>query len=179
MIAQKTPRVLWNRHNLTQFESCDFQAITFVLDTWLASPKGDLVMRSIAGAFFCLALLSGSAWAATLEPGQGDLSINQGSGFQPVNARVDAKIGDSVVVTSGGSATLVYDDGCQVQVQPGAVVTVAPLSPCAASSYAQGGPNTDANTGTALGALAVVGGITAGIVYEGTQNNNNSSPSSP
>lgn len=133
-------------------------------------------MRSIAGAICCFALLGGSAWAATLEPGQGDLSINQGSGFQPVNARVDAKVGDSVVVTAGGNATLVYDDGCQVQVQPGAVVTVAPLSPCAAGSYAQDGTNGN-NTGIAMGALAVVGGVTAGIIYEGTKHNNG--PSSP
>ena len=137
--------------------------------------NGGEVMRLIAGTLCCAALLSGSAWAATLEPGQGNLSINQGSGFQPVNARVDAKIGDSVEVTPGGSAILIYGDGCQVQVQPGAVVTVAPLSPCASGSYAQDNNN---NTATEIGALAVVGGIAGGLIYEGTKSSNNG-PSSP
>ena len=89
---------------------------------------------------FCLAmLLSSSTWAATIEPGQGSLSINQGQGFQAVNNRVDANVGDSVMVSPGGSATVVYDDGCKVTVQPGAVATIAPLSPCATGSYAQDG----------------------------------------
>ena len=40
------------------------------------------------------------------------------------------------MVGPGGSATVVYDDGCRVPVQPGAVATIAPLSPCASRSYA-------------------------------------------
>ena len=92
--------------------------------------------RSAIGAFCCAMLLAGSTWAATLEPGQGSLSINQGQGFEPVNSRIDAKVGDSVMVGPGGSATLVYDDGCTVDVQPGSVTTIAPLSPCASGSNA-------------------------------------------
>jgi hypothetical protein len=34
-------------------------------------------------------------------------------------------------------ATVVYDDGCKVDVQPGAVTSIAALSPCAAGAYAQ------------------------------------------
>ncbi len=93
--------------------------------------------RTVFGAFCCAMLLSGSTWAATLEPGQGNLSINQGQGFQPVNSRIDANVGDSVMVSPDGAATIVYDDGCTVDVQPGAVTTIAPLSPCASGSYAQ------------------------------------------
>ncbi len=77
-----------------------------------------------------------AAWAATVQPVQGDLSINQGQGFQKVNGRVEAKVGDSVMVSPGGSATVSYADGCKVDVKPGAVVTIAPLSPCASGSYA-------------------------------------------
>jgi hypothetical protein len=36
----------------------------------------------------------------------------------------------------GGAVTVTYDDGCKVSVQPGAVTTIAPLSPCAAGSNA-------------------------------------------
>ena len=73
---------------------------------------------------------------ATIEPGYGDLTINQGQGFQPLTSRTKANIGDSVMVGPGGTATVVYDDGCKVRVQPGAVATIAPLSPYASGSYA-------------------------------------------
>src|SRR5208282_2157514 len=92
-------------------------------------------------AFGCAASLTTSSWAATIEPGHGDLTISQGQGFQPVNSRIDANIGDSVMVGPGGAATVVYPDGCRVAIQPGAVTTIAPLSPCASGSYAQDNNN--------------------------------------
>jgi hypothetical protein len=72
-----------------------------------------------------------------VEPGLGDLTINQGKGFKPVTSSINAKVGDSVMVGPSGSATVVYDDGCKVNIQPGAVTTIAPLSPCASGSNAQ------------------------------------------
>jgi hypothetical protein len=80
--------------------------------------------------------MASQSWAATIEPGQGDLTINQGQGFKRVNGRANANVGDSVMVGPTGSATIVYDDGCKVAVRPGAVVTIAPLSPCASGSNA-------------------------------------------
>lgn len=140
----------------------------------LALSNGE-IMRAIVGVCCSLVVLSGSAWAATLQPTQGGLSVNHGDGFRPVNTRIDANVGDSVMVAPGGSATLVYDDGCKVDVAPGSVTTVAPISPCAAGSYAD-----DNNTNNALtiGTLAVVGGVAGTIIYEGTKSTNNSSPSS-
>jgi hypothetical protein len=85
-------------------------------------------------------LLSNASWATTVEPGQGELSLNRGQGFKPVKSQVSAKVGDSVMVAPGGSATVVYDDGCKVTVQPGAVTSIAALSPCASGSNAQGNP---------------------------------------
>src|SRR5689334_9366933 len=84
----------------------------------------------------CSLLIASQSWAATIESGQGDLTINQGKGFQPVTSRGTANVGDSVMVGPGGSATVVYDDGCKVSVRPGAVATIAPLSPCASGSNA-------------------------------------------
>jgi hypothetical protein len=89
-----------------------------------------------AGCIGCALLIASPSWAAMLEPGLGDLTINQGKGFKPVTSPSSANVGDSVMVGPGGSATLVYDDGCRVPVQAGAVVNVAPLSPCASGSYA-------------------------------------------
>jgi hypothetical protein len=121
--------------------------------------------------FGCATLLVSSSWAATIEPGQGNLSVNQGQGFQPVNSRVDANVGDAVMVGPGGAATVTYEDGCKVTVQPGAVATVAPISPCASGSYADDTHNSDGLlwTGVALGAAGLGLGIGA-LVEKHTTN---------
>jgi hypothetical protein len=90
-----------------------------------------------AGCIGCALLIASPSWAAIVEPGLGDLTINQGKGFRPVTSGISANVGDSVMVGPGGSATVVYDDGCKVNVQPGGVTTIAPLSPCASGSNAQ------------------------------------------
>jgi hypothetical protein len=84
----------------------------------------------------CAVLTGAPSWSATIEPGQGDLTLNQGQGFKSINGRVDANVGDSVMVGPGGVATVIYADGCKVSVQPGAVTTIAPISPCASGSNA-------------------------------------------
>ena len=88
----------------------------------------------------CTMLIASPCWAATVERTQGDLSINQGQGFRPIKSRINANVGDTVMVGPGGAATVVYDDGCKVNVQPGAVATIAPISPCASGSNAQAPP---------------------------------------
>jgi hypothetical protein len=85
-------------------------------------------------------LVASPSWAAVVEPGQGNLSINQGHGFKPVKKPINARVGDSVMVGPGGAATVTYDDGCKVNVEPGAVTTIARLSPCASGSNAQQWP---------------------------------------
>ena len=88
----------------------------------------------------CAVLVASPSWAAVVEPGSGDLTVNQGQGFKSITSRATANVGNSVMVGPGGSATVVYDDGCKVNVQPGAVTTIAPLSPCASGSNAQQWP---------------------------------------
>jgi hypothetical protein len=138
-------------------------------------------------------LVTSPAWATTIEPGQGDLSINQGRGYQPVSSRLNANVGDTVMVGQGGAATVVYDDGCKVNVQPGAVTTIAPLSPCTSGSNAQTGPSyypdcrTDPNgrpydCGPDWPAIAF-GVVTAGAlgiaIWEATKKNGSTTPTSP
>lgn len=130
--------------------------------------------KSLVGAFCWALLLSSSSWAATLEPGQGSLTINQGQGFQQVNSRVDANVGDSVMVDPGGAATLVYDDGCKVDVQPGSVTTIAPISPCASGSYAA-----DPDWGAIALGVGVLGLVGAGIYAAVHNSNTNGTPASP
>lgn len=92
--------------------------------------------------------------AATIEPVQGDLSINRGQGFQKANGLIDARVGDTVMVGPNGSATVTYPDGCKATVQPGAVTTVGALSPCASGSYAE-----DTNNSNGLYFLGVAAGF--------------------
>lgn len=134
-------------------------------------------------------LVASPSWAAMIEPGLGDLTVNEGHGFKPVASRTAANVGDSVMVGPGGSATITYEDGCKVDVRPGAVMTIAPLSPCASGSNAQnysncpigsdGRPHCDDDWGWAIGAGLLAIGLGIGI-YEATKKNGaTQTPSSP
>jgi hypothetical protein len=118
----------------------------------------------------CSLFFVSASWAATIEPVQGSLSLNQGQGFQPIDGRVNANVGDTVVVGPGGAAAVTYSDGCKVSVQPGAVTTIAPLSPCASGSMAD-----DNNNSNGLYFLGVAAGFgLAGFgIYEIIHHNNN------
>jgi hypothetical protein len=132
-----------------------------------------MARRSISSVSLigCSLLFVSASWAATIEPVQGNLSLNQGQGFQPINSRVDANVGDTVMVGPGGAAAVTYPDGCKVPVQPGAVTTIAPLSPCASGSLA------DDNKSNGLYFLGVAAGFgLAGFgIYEIIHHNNNNS----
>jgi hypothetical protein len=110
-------------------------------------------------AFLSAALFSASSLAATINATQGQVLVNQGSGYLQVVGAIDAGPGAAVVVNPGGSAQIVYPDGCSVAVQPGSVYTISPQSPC----LAQGGQTTSGVNGTtlALGAVVVGGGVAA------------------
>jgi hypothetical protein len=134
-------------------------------------------MRVFLCALSCAVLAVSPCLAATVEPDHGSLSINHGQGFEPVNSQMTAKVGDSVMVAPGGTAMVVYDDGCKVAVQPGSVITIAPLSPCASGSYAQDQSQQYAAYLAAGGML----GLAAWVAYEATQSPHGSSvaPVSP
>jgi hypothetical protein len=116
-------------------------------------------------------LFVSASWAATIEPVQGNLQLNRGQGFQPVNSRVDANVGDTVVVGPGGAAAVTYSDGCKVPVQPGAVTTIAPLSPCASGSMAD--DNNNNSNGLYFLGVAAGFGLAGFGIYEIIHHNNN------
>lgn len=114
--------------------------------------------------FACVLLGTTSCFAAIVEPGQGNLYISSGQGFYPVNGRIDAEVGSRLMVSPGGSATVLYPDGCTVTIQPGEVTTIAASSPCT-NPYSAENPLTDRQlliaSGIALGAAALGVGIYA------------------
>jgi hypothetical protein len=122
----------------------------------------------------CAVLIASPSWAAVLEPGTGDLTINQGQGFKPVTGSATANVGDSVMVGPGGSATIVYDDGCKVGVKPGAVATIAPLSPCASGSKAAN----DDTWGWIIGGVLLATGLTIAAI-RAAQGNGTTTPVNP
>ena len=139
-------------------------------------------MRRRAGlvAFCCVLLASSSSSAATIEPTRPVASVSyQGQGFQTIFSSVQGNPGDSVMVGPGGLAKIKYEDGCEVQVNPGRIETVQSPSPCAAGGFAQG---PDPGLWVAAGGAALGTGFAVCAAIKGcltSNNNNNNKPLSP
>ena len=118
-----------------------------------------------------LSIIVGTACsAAIIEPIAGsNVAINrQGQGFQTVTEPAIANPGDLVMVSLTGSANVVYPDGCKIALQPGAVMAIAPLSPCAARSNAQApGPDNPLLDQAGVPAFSAAAlGLTGFLAYE-------------
>ena len=135
----------------------------------------------------CGMLIASSSWAAVVEPGFGNLTINQGRGFLPVSGTTKVNVGDAVMVGPGGAATVVYDDGCRVEVRPGAVRIIERVSPCVLCP-----PDRQSQDNTTqywpycgpawweYGLAAALAGAGLGIaIYEATKSNGTTQPASP
>jgi LPXTG-motif cell wall-anchored protein len=135
-------------------------------------------MRRLSGISLAVASIGSVACvsvadAATVGSIQGEVSVNRGDGFRRVTGSSSAKTGDSVMVGSGSSAQVSYEDGCVVNVNPGAVYTVTQTSPCAS------GANETPQTGITTGQMAVGGALLAGAgagIYFLTKKDKASSP---
>jgi hypothetical protein len=119
--------------------------------------------------FACGVLTASSSWAATTAtvlPSQGAVMINSVNGFRQIKKPVKLKVGGSVMVAPDGLAMIAYADGCQVDVKPGAVTTIAPLSPCASGASADTSYSFWQNQ-TVGGDFALLGvaGVFAGIIW--------------
>src|SRR5690242_10563991 len=90
-------------------------------------------MRQFSSAAFCLGLLlTSAASAATVDSIKGRVLLDRGDGFQVLTASTTADAGAKIMAGPGGSAKVLYADGCAIEVRPGAVVTVGAKSPCTA-----------------------------------------------
>jgi hypothetical protein len=120
--------------------------------------------------------LSVPSLAATVDPVRGRTSINQGDGvFHSVGDRLEAAIGDAVMVSPDGLARVVYPDGCVVEVKPGEVFTITGQSPCKVPS--DNSPTQFSVGGVAAGAAVVGAGVGAILLL--LNNKSNDKPASP
>ena len=159
-----------------------------------------------AFALFVSVLMPTASFAeATVNATSGGFLVFQGHGFVRSTQPTRLQTGDKVAVTEGNGAVVTYPDRCTVDVRPGKVHIVGPVSPCA---YGQGAdPNGercrrarsdeerrrlqcpvgavlgDTNAyAIAAGAAILFGGAVAGIALSGNDNdndNNNAKPMSP
>ena len=97
---------------------------------------------------------------------QGIVKVNRGGGYQTVPGSTEVAPGASVMADPGGSAKIIYADGCTVQVLPGAVVTVAAQPPCLVTGATEPAPGMGtgiSDTTLAIGGVALVGGVVGSL----------------
>lgn len=121
-------------------------------------PGGFMFRILVSGLFVAVFGCCSSAWAATIQPIDGETLVNRGDGYIQILDSVQGNAGDVVMVRPNGRATIIYADGCEQTVLPEEVVTVSAQSPCEA------GPAVGNNAGKYLIGGALVAGTVAGII---------------
>jgi hypothetical protein len=114
-------------------------------------------------------LLVSTASAATVRKERGVVSINRGHGYEPVSDAREGKPGDLVVASPAGKGTIIYSDGCEINVEPNDVTYIQQGSPCKVLT-----PRSNVRS-YVIGA-ALVGGVVAGIIL---LSHDDSHPASP
>ena len=108
-----------------------------------------------------------SLQAATVNTVTGQALINRGMGYQSINGATQGNVGDSVLAKPDSSASIVYENGCIVEVKPGQVVTIDAQPPCEA-----GITQSPTTTQIAVG-LGIAGAVAGAIIII---NDNSASP---
>lgn len=108
------------------------------------------------------------AGAATIENIAGGVKVNRGSGFSAQTSPTDLAPGDRIMVSKGGSAHLLYADGCRMKLAQG-VTTVPAASPCSFKAQFNDGGVGDTNPYLLAGGTALLfgGGVAAAIALSG------------
>jgi hypothetical protein len=119
-----------------------------------------------AGIFSIALMFAFPAQSAVLEALQGGVLVSRGgSSYQLVDRPTQLRAGDSVLANPGGSARVVFENGCAVDIQPGMVFTVGEAPPC----DSVGGETTGSTdyTTVAVGAAVVAGGVGLALALGG------------
>ena len=118
--------------------------------------------------------LAFSASAATLQPIDGDVRVNHGTGFTRVTEAADVGPGDQVMAGPGGKANLVYPDGTVVAIQDGAVYSVGENLPIPIVD-----PHGPAAGGISMTTVLVVAAVAGAAIVAVASSGGSSSPASP
>jgi hypothetical protein len=110
-----------------------------------------------AVAFITGTAIGGATFAATVTATQGQVMINRGQGYQLLVGSTEADPGATVIVNPGGSAQVVYPDGCAVTVEPFTVHAINAKSPCEDKS-ATASESTKKTLYYVIGGVAVLAG---------------------
>jgi len=134
--------------------------------------------RAYMSAAVVAALFATNVEAVTLSNIEGAVSVNHGDGFQPAAIGTTLSSGDRVRAGAGGSANIVYENGCSTRIGPNqvAVVLAAPPS-CAGASLKDGpafAPAAFGNETLIAGGLVVGAGV--GVAVALSNNNGNNDP---
>lgn len=96
------------------------------------------------------------AHAATVDPLNGSVQVNSGSGFLPILGQVTVKPGDKIKTGGDGTAVVVYSDSCSVTVDISSNYTIAQGIPCGAVGSTTGVDPFVVAAGAVGGAVTVV-----------------------
>lgn len=96
------------------------------------------------------------AQAAVVEVIQDKVSVNAGHSYVRVAGSVNVRPGASVMAAPGGSADIIYENGCRQRVEPGSIAVVQHDPRCDFGSIP--------SDHEVLGGLLVVGGIVGGVI---------------
>lgn len=105
---------------------------------------------------------------ATLTEFEGQVSVNQGKEFVPVQAGMRLKPGDRIMVQEDSEATLTFDDECRLEIEENKLVTVPDRSTCAGATLVEqglqpSGGEAIGSTGRGNGGVWAMVGIVAAI----------------
>jgi hypothetical protein len=91
-------------------------------------------MKVLWGALVAVVSLAATAAsdAAKVVPVKGEILVNSGAGYQRIDGPVELRPGDSAIANPSAQATLIYEDGCVVDIVPGMVAWGELTSPCRA-----------------------------------------------
>lgn len=152
-------------------------------------------IRASLATTVAVAMFATNVSAVTLSNVQGSVYVNKGDGFQAVSNGTALSSGDRVRVSAGGSANIVYENGCATFVGAGKVAVVQSSAPscgganlttdsvgdaAGSSSLAAAAPTSvGIGTETILIGGLVVGGAVGLAVAVSNSNNDDKPPVSP
>jgi len=108
------------------------------------------MLRSFLAMFLAVGLV-GAACAAdsvgSISNTQGSVMFSKGGQFLPADKGQALNAGDRVMVTDGGSAMFVFNDGCRMPIAGGTIVTIPDSSTCNGAEVASQETPKVTNTG--------------------------------